>query len=148
MSRLWRIWFVVWCCSIGVFGLVLAGGAIAVTSGPVRSIFSILHGGTVTLDPPLQFSLAVVGAVSIGWAVTLHLTIRAAIELGPQGRAFWHAINAGMVSWYAIDSILPVATGFWLNVIPNTVLVGMYLVGLSGSGALRARTSDVTTDRS
>lgn len=77
------------------------------------------------------------GAVSIGWAVTLFSTIRAAIDLGGHGRPLWNAISAGMISWFAIDSTLSLATGFGLNVVPNLALAGIYVVGVMGSGALK-----------
>lgn len=137
MSVFWRTWFFVWCLSLGAFGLVLAGGGVEATSGPVRFILSMLQGGgQISFDPPLRFSLAVLGAVSVGWAVTLFLMIRAAIDLKEAGRPLWNAITAGMVSWFVIDSTLSVVTGFGLNVVPNVVLAGTYLIGLMGSGAL------------
>jgi hypothetical protein len=49
----------------------------------------------------------------------------------------WNAITAGMVTWFVIDCSLSIATGFGLNVVPNSVLAGMYLVGLRASGALK-----------
>jgi hypothetical protein len=138
MSGFWRGWFIVWCVSVGIFGAVLSGGAFESTSGPVRMVLSILHGPSAAdFGPTLRFSLAVMGAVSIGWAVTLFFVVRAAIDLADRGRPLWNAITAGMVSWFVIDSTLSVATGFGLNVAPNVALAGMYLVGLLGSGALR-----------
>ena len=138
MSSFWRAWFTLWCISVGIFGLVLAGGALEATSDPVRFLLSTLNSDTViTFDPVLRFSLAVMGSVSIGWAVTLYLMIIAAIDLGARGRPFWNAITAGMVSWFVIDSILSVVTGFGLNVFGNAVLAGMYLIGLGGSGVLK-----------
>jgi predicted Na+-dependent transporter len=77
------------------------------------------------------------GGVSIGWAVMLTLVVRAAIAAGEVGRPLWNAVSAGMAAWFVIDSTLSVATGFAMNVAPNTLLAGMYLVGLFGSGALR-----------
>ncbi len=139
MSGFWRMWFVAWCASIALFGAVLAGGAFEATEGPVRFVLSVLGPGEPLFDAALRFSLAVMGAVSIGWAVTLYFTVRAAIDLGPRGRPLWTAISAGMVSWFVIDSALSVATGFGLNVVPNLVLAGMYVVGLLGSGVARAR---------
>lgn len=137
MSSFWRNWFMLWCLSIGIFGVVLAGGAVEATAAPVQAILSLLSGGSaITIDQTLRFSLGVMGAVSIGWAVTLHLMIKAAIPLGAQGRPFWNAITAGMMSWFLIDSALSVATGFALNVVPNTLLLLAYLIGLRGSGAL------------
>jgi hypothetical protein len=138
MSGFWRTWFAVWCLSIGAFGVVLAGGAFEATSGPVRLVVASLHGPSPALfDPPLRFSLAVMGAVSIGWAVTLYFIVRSATDLGARGRPLWHAITAGMTSWFLIDSALSVATGFGLNVAPNLVLAGMYVVGVIGSGVLK-----------
>lgn len=138
MSGFWRGWFVVWCVSIGAFGAVLSGGAFEATSGPVRFVLSMLGGQADALfDPRLRFSLAVMGAVSIGWAVTIYAIVQAAIRLGPEGRPLWNAVTAGMISWFVIDSTLSVATGFGLNVVPNLGLAGMYVIGLLGSGALR-----------
>ena len=138
MSGFWRVWFVVWCISIGIFGAVLSGGAFEASSGPVRLVLSKMHGPSEALfDSTLRFSLAVMGAVSIGWAVTLFLIVRTAIDLGGNGRPLWNAISAGMISWFVIDSTLSVATGFGLNVLPNLALAGMYGVGVLGSGALK-----------
>jgi hypothetical protein len=138
MSGFWRAWFMSWCLSIGVFGIVLAGGAFEATSGPVSLLFSWLQGPSeIVWNAPMRFSLGVMGGVSIGWAVMLTLVVRAAIAAGEVGRPLWNAVSAGMAAWFVIDGILSVATGFAMNVAPNTLLAGMYLVGLFGSGALR-----------
>ena len=138
MSGFWRNWFVVWCFAIGMFGVVLAGGAFEAISGPVRLVLAMLRGSSEALfDAPLRFSLALLGAVSIGWAVTLYFVIGAAIALGDRGRPLWNAISAGMVSWFVIDSSLSIATGFGLNAVSNLALATMYVVGLIGSGALK-----------
>ncbi len=138
MSGFWRGWFQVWCVSIALFGAVLCGGAFEATSGPVRLLLSILNSAAdPRFDATLRFSLAVMGAVSIGWAVTLAFVVRAAIAMEDRARPLWNAITAGMISWFVIDSTLSIATGFGLNVLPNLVLAGMYGVGLIGSGALK-----------
>ena len=138
MSGFWRNWFMIWCLSIGIFGAVLAGGALEATSGPVSLLLSVLSGqGPISFDSTLRFSLGVMGGVSIGWAVSLYFTIVAATELGDQGRPLWNAITAGMISWFVVDSTLSVATGFGLNVLPNVALAGMYFVGLARSGVLK-----------
>ena len=138
MSGFWRNWFAIWCVSIGGFGTLLAGGAFPQTDGPAGLLMTLLQGGgEVSFDPALRFSFAVMGAVTIGWAVTLHLMIRAAIALGDTGRPLWTAATAGMMCWFVIDCALSVATGFGLNVIPNLSLVTIYVVGLLGSGVLK-----------
>lgn len=139
MSGFWRMWFAVWCLSIGLFGVVLALGALPATDGPVRVVLALLHGPTEALyDPPLRFSLGVMGGVSIGWAVMLYLVVQEAIRQGAAGRPLWNAITIGMITWFVIDSTLSCATGYGLNVIPNIGLLGMYAVGLMRSGALKA----------
>lgn len=137
MSGFWRGWFQVWCVSIGLFGAVLCGGAFEATSGPIRLLLTTFNSAVdPRFDATLRFSLALMGAVSIGWAVTLAFIVRAAIAMEDRARPLWNAITAGMISWFVIDCTLSIATGFWLNVLPNLVLAGMYGVGLIGSGAL------------
>ena len=71
MPGFWRLWLVVWCLGIVLFGLVLAGGAFEATSAPVRWVLENLQGpGEVTFDPTLRFSMAVMGCVSLGWAAS------------------------------------------------------------------------------
>lgn len=138
MSGFWRGWFQVWCVSIALFGVVLCGGAFEATSGPIRLLLTAFNSAVdPRFDATLRFSLALMGAVSIGWAVTLAFVIRAAIAMEDQARPLWNAITAGMISWFVIDCTLSITTGFWLNVLPNLVLAGMYGIGLIGSGALK-----------
>ena len=140
MSTFWRNWLLVWSIGVAIFGLVLAGGALEATSGPVSRIYQFLQGpGDLMFDPAMRFTLAVMGCVSIGWAVTMFLMIRAAFTLGEQARAIWVGLTAGVVTWFVTDSALSVATGFGLNVVPNTVLIVTYLIAVLGSGALKRR---------
>jgi len=145
MSGFWRSWFFIWCLSIGLFGVVLAGGDPPATDAPARLVLAMLQGPSPALfDAPLRFSLGVMGGVSIGWAVMLHFVVQQAIAQGPAGRPLWNAITAGMISWFVIDSALSCATGFGLNVIPNIALTAMYAVGLMRSGALKAEAPSPT----
>jgi len=41
------------------------------------------------------------------------------------------------VSWYVIDSILSITTGFGLNAAPNTVFMAAFLLPVIRSGVLR-----------
>lgn len=139
MSGFWRNWFSGFCLSLLLFGVILAGGAFDSTTGPVRWLLTLLGGrADITFDPPLRFSLAVLGAVSIGWAIAFYYTIGAAIDLGPAGRPLWRGMTVAILVWFVIDSSLSVATGFALNVIPNLLLLGQYFIGVRGSGVMKA----------
>ncbi len=142
MSTFWRNWLLVWSVGVLIFGVVLAGGAFEATSGPVSLVYQGLQGpGDLVFDPAMRFTLAVMGCVSIGWAVTMFLMIRAAFSLGHHARPIWIGLTAGVVTWFVTDSALSVATGFGLNVVPNTVLIVTYLIAVLGSGALKGRTA-------
>lgn len=138
MPGFWRLWLVVWCLGVVLFGLVLAGGAFEATSAPVRWVLESLQGpGEVVFDPPLRFSLAVMGCVSIGWAASMLAVMLVAFRMGERAGALWSAITLGVVLWFITDSALSVATGFGLNVIPNAVLLATYLFGVLAGGAFR-----------
>lgn len=142
MNTFWRNWLLVWSVGVLIFGVVLAGGAFEATSGPVRLVYQGLQGpGDLVFDPAMRFTLAVMGCVSIGWAVTMFLMFRAAFSLGEHARPIWMGLTLGVVTWFVTDSSLSVATGFGLNVIPNTVLILTYLIAILGSGALKRRTA-------
>lgn len=133
MSGFWRTWMVGWCWVVAAFGALLAGGATPATSGPARLLLEILNGpAAVTLDDTARFSLAVLGAVTIGWSLTLLAAIEAACQLGAQGRPVWRMIAISIGVWYVIDSLLSVGTGFGLNMIPNTVLTVAFLTPIIG----------------
>lgn len=133
MSGFWRTWMVGWCWVVAAFGALLAGGAAPATSGPVRLLLEVLNGSAaVTLDDTARFSLAVLGAVTIGWSLTLLAAIEAACQLGARGRPVWRQIAISVGAWYVIDSFLSVVTGFGFNVIPNTLLTVAFLPPIVG----------------
>lgn len=129
----------VWCLAVGLFGLALAVCGLETASGLTRLIFSFLNNPEkLILDAHLRFSLAVLGAVTIGWSITLFAAIRAANQLEEQAsRSVWRLIALSVFGWYVIDSVLSVATGFWLNTIPNTVFIATFLYPIIGGKIIR-----------
>ncbi len=138
MSDFWRNWMLGWCWVVGLSGIILAGSGLEATSGPIRGFFGFLNGpGELELDAHMRFSLAVLGAVTIGWSLTLMAAIRAANQLDKQhGKPIWRLVAASVVSWYVIDGILSFVTGFGLNVLSNTVFLAVFLLPLIRSGVL------------
>lgn len=138
MSGFWRNWLTIWCWAVGLFGLTLTGAAAEITSGPVRLLFDIFNGpGELDLDAHMRFSVALLGAVTLGWSLTFAAAFQAAHMLGDRSRPVWIMITASVVGWYAIDSSLSIATGFPLNAASNTILFAAYLVPVIASGVLR-----------
>lgn len=138
MSGLWKSWITLWCWAVILFGVVLAGGAFAATDGLVRTLYSIL--GALSPDalqmdaPGMRFSIGLMGAVTIGWGLTILLLLPAIHAAGAAG---WRGLTGALVAWYVIDGALSAATGFALNIVPNTGLAIAYLIPVLASGALR-----------
>ena len=133
-------WMRGWCAAIGLFGMVLVGGGFEATSGPIRLFFEFLNGpGELDLNPHIRFILAILGAVTIGWGLTLMAVIQAHWQLGKQAsKSIWMGIAASIVIWYVMDSILSIATGFWLNAVSNTIFSATFLIPIIRSGVLRS----------
>ncbi len=137
MSAFWRTWLNAWAWVVIVFGLVLAGGGLDATDTVAEAAFAIVGGGApLEWTPHLRFSVALMGAVTMGWGVTYLALFMAAHRLGADAAPVWRLATIGMVAWFVIDSALSVATGFWMNAVSNTGLAIGYLVPLLASGAM------------
>ena len=132
-------WMTGWCAAVGLLGMILAGGGFEATSAPVRILFDVLNGpGELDLNPYVRFSLAILGAVTMGWSLTLMAVIQVANQLEKQvSKRIWIGLTASIVIWYVIDSILSIATGFWLNAVSNTIFSATFLIPVIRSDVLR-----------
>ncbi len=140
MSSFWRGWLNVWGWLVIVFGLVLAGGGLDATDGPVEMLYGVLgNGAAFDWTPHLRFSVALMGAVTMGWGLTFLATFMAAHRLGDQAAPVWRLATAGVLLWFVVDSALSVATGFWLNAVSNTGLLVGYLAPVLATGAMGGR---------
>ncbi|ASR50091.1 MAG: hypothetical protein HEQ21_08070 [Blastomonas sp.] len=140
MNGKWQAQMQLWCGAVMVFGLVLMSGAFEATGQMANILFDILDGpGPVTWDPALRFSLALMGAVTLGWGATVLAVVRGTGDMpAAQALALWRGITAALLLWYVVDSALSVATGFWRNALSNTVLIGWYLLLMRRNTATRA----------
>jgi hypothetical protein len=139
MTSFWQNWLKLWASGVILFGVVLASGAFAATDALVRPIFDMLgHPFPSEPDAHHRFSLGLMGAVSIGWGLTLLGMINAIFGLARDSAApFWRAILVATMIWYVVDGYISYATGFALNIVSNTLLVALLLIPLIKSGALR-----------
>lgn len=137
MSPFWQAWFRFWLVSMVLFALIVAGGALPVTDAPLRMGIALASmGPPPDLTPAGRFMTGILGGVFLGWMVMLWLVVRQAIALGRAGQPLWRAATIGMLAWYALDSTLSVMTGFGLNLVPNSLALGLFLIGVAGSRAL------------
>lgn len=130
MMNSWTTQMSHWCGGVIAFGLLLISGAFAATDGLMTLLLEILGAETpIAYDPLHRFSIALMGAVSLGWGATLLAVARITPDLSaPQAQKLWRMVTWSVLLWFVVDSSLSVATGFWRNAIPNTVLLGWYLL--------------------
>ena len=130
MTRQWHTQMTIWCGAVMLFGLVMTGGAFYATSAGVYALFGVLAGpGPTAYDPALRFSLALIGAVTLGWGATLLAVVRGTADMSASQTApLWRMITIAVLMWFVIDSGLSIATGFWRNAVSNSVLPGWYLL--------------------
>jgi len=138
MSGFWWKWMTGWCWAVAFFGIVLAGGGLEVTSGPVRIFFDLLNGpGELDLDAYMRFSLGVLGPITVGWSLTVMAAMKAANQLEEQAaKPIWVLVVASVACWFVLDSFLSVHTGFWRNTIPNLIYMAAFLLPVIRSGVL------------
>lgn len=140
MSKTSAAWLSYWAVLVSVFGLILAGGAFAPTDKAVDLLFGLFGAPLPAIpDQHHRFSIGLMGAVTVGWGLTLLVAFRALNALGPGTAApFWRQISIAVAIWYVIDNYISIATGFWPNAVSNTLLVVLYGVAIARSGVLKA----------
>lgn len=138
MSPFWKTWLNIWCLGVAIFGLVLAFGGHAAGGDAARMVFAMIGGEEgLVLDPHTRFSIALMGAVTLGWSITLYAAVQAAHVAGAHQRRLWRMITASALVWYVVDGYLSAHTGFAANIIPNTVLLLGWLIPMAATGALK-----------
>ncbi|MDX2235577.1 MAG: hypothetical protein NW200_13855 [Hyphomonadaceae bacterium] len=145
MTGFWKSWMTIWCWMTLGFGVLFAGAATPATDAGARLFFDIVDGArhdpALFDDPAMRFAQGLIGAIMIGWAMTLFTAVRAADLAGP---AVWRGLTGAVIVWYAIDSAISVGTGFPINAVTNTLFVAGFLAPVVGSGVLRAHARAAT----
>lgn len=78
----------------------------------------------------VKLAHAVMGAVMVGWFLTLHWVVRAA-EHGTPGA--WRAAAGAFAAWFVLDTGYSLASGFWQNAVLNVCLALLFLPGFVGT---------------
>ncbi len=139
MNAFWKNWLNLWSMAVTLFGVILALAAFAPTDGMARLVFALFQTPLpAEMEKLHRFSIGLMGAVTIGWGMTLYVAFQAAHLLGPaHAPRIWRNITVVALIWYVVDSCISVATGYWLNAVSNTLFLALYLIAAVKSGALR-----------
>lgn len=88
----------------------------------------------------IQLVYGVLGAVMIGWMVTLLALMRHNFQTDPRGT--WQILVLSIGVWFVVDSGFSVVTGFVEHVVFNTGFLVLYAIPLVGMGRRSNSTSD------
>lgn len=133
-DRFWRYWLIVAALGVAAFGAVLV---VAPALG--RRIFGLLLFSSpsgiealgASATPYITLVHGVLGAVMVGWAVTLLF-----IAIGPFGRGAWDgwlAIAVSLSTWFVADTAFSLWTGFWPNAVLNRVFATLFAIPLAAT---------------
>jgi hypothetical protein len=140
MHGVWKTWMDVWCWATLAFGVVLAAAAAPVLAAPAHAFYDLIHwpiDGQSSFVESTRFTAGVLGAVMIGWAMTLFAAVAAAQDMAPcQAGRLWRGLTGAMLVWYGVDSTVSIATGAPLNAASNTIFLAAFLIPVFGSGVL------------
>lgn len=135
MTGLWKTWMTAWCWIVVAFGATLATAVLPATDGPARLAMAIIGGAPTTFDDnALRFAFSLMGALSMGWGLTVLALVRAGVSAET-----WRGVSTAVVLWYVVDSAASVATGFPRNAASNTLLLALFLTPVIGAGVWRAQ---------
>lgn len=120
-------------------GVILFGLAQVLLPNLVRQGFSLMVFGSASyidsfpLDAIRYITLthAVMGAVMIGWGVSMMYTLFTQFRKGE-----WHgwlSLVVALILWFIPDTAMSIATGFWQNAVLNTVFAILFVIPLSAT---------------
>jgi hypothetical protein len=126
----WDRWLTIAVGAVAAFGL-----AMIVVRAPIMATFDRLFFGSAESPVPdgpaadyLAFVYGLTGAVMVGWMVALLPIVR-----GPLRRRehwAWTTIAASVGTWFVVDSLFSLVTGFAENVASNAGFLLVFAVPL------------------
>lgn len=124
-SRLHKRWLKFTAIVVGSFGPVFTLGTMAATSEPARLTLDLLSwpvdGATSFDDPSTRFLSALTGGFLVGWGVTIWFLATLVYDKAPEMTR--RSVLAGLVAWFALDSLGSIASENISNVVFNLLVL-------------------------
>lgn len=132
--RFWWYWLIIVICGLIIFSLSLI-----LTPDFMQQFFDTIFSSTIpahtTFDDAaysyIKFLYGLLGAVMIGWSVTLFYILAQPFRRGEiEG---WFAMIASILVWFTIDSSFSLSKGFWQNAVLNVTFLGLLAIPLAAT---------------
>lgn len=79
----------------------------------------------------ISFAHAVLGAVMIGWSISLLYIVTGPFRRGERGA--WSALTVSLLAWFVPDSAASLAAGYAGNALLNVGFIALFAVPLAAS---------------
>ena len=130
----WWYWLVAVVAGVILFGLALVLAPSFVEILFNWMLFSVSKANTsfnVLTVTYLRFVYQVLGAVMVGWGVSLLCILGSSFRRGE--RQGWYALTASIVIWFGLDSGSSILSGFGENAILNCVFFILFAIPLAAT---------------
>lgn len=139
MNAFWTNWLKIWCLGVMAFALALTAAAFPATDGFARFYYDLVYwplDGASTFGEEARFTVAILGAVTLGWGVLM----LGCVSLGEKiGAPMWRLMMHSMTIWFVVDSAVSIAAGVPGIAVSNAVIYAEFLAPMVFGGALAAR---------
>ena len=115
-----------WAARAGMLYALVGACFVALSQwdGGLRSLNRILVPDATSLTPAVRLYAAVLGAVVLGFGVTLAAVARAANGGAARIAA---ALRTGLLAWFVVDTAASLCLGSWQNALFNTASLALAL---------------------
>ena len=132
IPTLWLRWL-----QIVIIGTALFGLAFIVAPSLMEAFFNLLFFSDAAprfaadANEYMKFAYGVLGAVMVGWMVSLWLVAKGAFRRGE--REGWLTLTASLLIWFVVDSAWSVSVGYWQNAALNTAMLILFAIPLAAT---------------
>jgi hypothetical protein len=134
VNNFWWKWVIVVIIGVMIFSLTLM-----LIPDTMQELFNILFYGSADADGRfdenasdyIQFVYGVLGAVMIGWSVSMLTTVFGAFKRGE--REGWNGLALSIVVWFVVDSAFSIYAGFVENAVFNLTVFVMLAIPLGAT---------------
>lgn len=137
MTQTWTNMVKAWCLGVMGFGGAFALGVFPATDGFAQFFYDLVAwplDGAGGFDDGARFTVGILGAVTIGWGLTMLLVVDLAARYGAP---VWRTLVIAMTVWLVIDSAISVVAGVPGNAVSNLVFYALFLAPVLAGGGLR-----------
>ena len=119
------------------FGGILAGAAFDGFEAGVKLMLTLQNPISEPVFNDIErFAFGLMGAIAIGWGLTLFYFFRAA-HASNMGNKMYRQAFAVLIIWNVIDGYISYLTGFQINIVSNLLLSLGFVIPLYLTGKLK-----------